>query len=131
WGAAPVAAPPDVDRQRRVEFEGTAHLALDQLRGGIHLVRRALEEELVVNLQDEACLKIRIRECLLAADHRDLDDVRRGSLDRHVDREALALAADLGATGAELGNRTAPAEQRTDVAVRPGELDRLLDVALD
>src|SRR4051794_20302271 len=96
-GGQPVLADADVDGERRIEVEGAAHRFLDQLRGGLHLVRWSLEEELVVDLEDQAGLEVRFLELLLGLDHRDLDDVRRGPLDRHVHREALALASHLRA----------------------------------
>ena len=60
-------------------------------------------------------------------DHRHLHDVGRGALDDHVDREALALLAQLPAARAQLGDLAAAAEQRRDVAVLGALLDRLLD----
>ena len=55
-GVEPVRADADVDLERRVELVGGAHLAPHQLGRAVHLLRRALEEQLVVDLQDEAGL---------------------------------------------------------------------------
>ena len=66
-------------------------------------------------------------ERLVAADHRDLHDVGRGPLDHHVDREPLALLAQLPASRPELRDLAAPAEQGRDVAVLGSLRDRLLD----
>ena len=64
---------------------------------------------------------------VVAADHGDLHDVGRGALDDHVDREPLALLAQLPAPRAQLGHLAAAPEQRRDVAVLGALLDRLLD----
>jgi hypothetical protein len=54
----PVFADADVDGEGRIEVEGSAHCLLDQLRRGVHLVGRPLEEELVVDLQDQTRFEI-------------------------------------------------------------------------
>ena len=56
-GVEPVLADADVDLERRVELVGGAHLAPHQLGRVVHLPRRALEEQLVVDLQDQAGLR--------------------------------------------------------------------------
>ncbi len=61
------------------------------------------------------------------ADHRELDDVRRGALDHGVDREPLAERAHLPVRRPQLGDRPATAEHRHRVAA----LARLLDRARD
>ena len=98
----------------------------DQLGRVVHLLRRALEEELVVDLEDQAGLHPGLAQRPLAAHHRDLDDVRRGALDHRVDREPLAEAARLGVAGAQLGDRAAAAHQRRHVALLLRPLDHLL-----
>ena len=54
----PVLAHADVHRKRRIQIERAAHGLLDELRCGVHLIGRALEEELVVDLEDEAGLEV-------------------------------------------------------------------------
>ena len=60
---------------------------------------------------------------VVAAHHRDLDDVGRGALDDRVDREPLAELARLPVARADLGDLAAAAEQRADVAVVLGLRD--------
>ena len=67
----------------------------------------------------------------VAAHHRDLHDVGGGPLDHHVDREPLALLAQLPAPRAQLRHLAAAAEQRRHVAVLGALLDRLLDEPRD
>ena len=56
-GAQPVGADADVDRQRRVDRERLDHLAAGQLGDCVGLGLRALEQELVVDLQDQPDLE--------------------------------------------------------------------------
>ncbi len=67
----------------------------------------------------------------MAADHRELDDVRRGALDDRVDRQPLAQAPALALVGAELRNPAAPAEKRLDEPFVGCVGDRLVDEAAD
>ena len=48
---------PGVDRERRVHLGGADHLARDDLGRLLGLLRRALEQQLVVDLQDAAGLQ--------------------------------------------------------------------------
>ena len=48
---------PDVDGQRRVDVGGADHLAAHDLGGLLGLLGRALEQQLVVDLQDAAGLQ--------------------------------------------------------------------------
>ena len=80
-----------------VELEGAAHRALDQLArpppsrrlGPSNSSSSWIWRTRRVSSSDSASASC-------GSHHRDLDDVRRRALDRHVDREPLALAADLG-----------------------------------
>src|SRR5690349_3649526 len=122
----PVRPDARVDGERRVEVGGADHLAGDDLRRPLHLLRRALEEQLVVDLQDRARPHALRGERLVRAHHRDLDDVGGGALDDRVDGQPLAELARLPVAGADLGDLAAAAEQRRDVAVLLGLLDRVL-----
>src|SRR5688572_23271171 len=62
-------------------------------------------------------------------DHRQLYQICLRSLDRHVDRGALAGFAHRTVSGAQLGDRAAPAQRRLDVPLRPRVRLRALDVA--
>ena len=88
---------------------------------------RSFEQQLVVDREDQARLQLGRGERPLAADHRELDDVRRGALDHGVDRQALAERAHLVVAGAQLRDLPAPAPERRDVALLLGLLDRLRD----
>src|SRR5258705_1826803 len=78
-GVEPVLADADVDLERRIELVGGAHLAPHQLGRAPHLPRRALEQQLVVDLQDQAGLPARLPPRPPATRPRHLYDVgRRG-----------------------------------------------------
>src|SRR3712207_9568186 len=68
------------------------------------LFRSALEQQLVVDLEDRARLQAGVAQGVVAADHRHLDDVRGGALDDRVDRQALAELARLPVARPDLGD---------------------------
>ena len=61
-------------------------------------------------------LQRRVGQRAVAADHRELDDVRGGALDDRVHREALAERARLVVARAQLGDLAAAPPQRRHVA---------------
>src|SRR5262249_54473278 len=95
-GVEPVRADADVDLERRIELCGATHCAPHQLGRVVHLPRGALEEELVVDLEDQARSHAGLPQRQLTADHRDLDDVGGRPLDHRVDRQPLAEPAGVG-----------------------------------
>jgi len=92
---------------------------------------RALEEQLIVDLEDQLGLQLLACEGRVGAHHRDLHDVRGGALDDHVHGEPLPLLAQLPAACAQLRHLPAAAEERRDVAVLGPLLNRVRDEALD
>ena len=56
----------------------------------VDLSERTFEQQLVVDLQDQAGVETACGDRAMTADHRDLDDVGGGALDHGVDGEALA-----------------------------------------
>src|SRR4051812_22774289 len=69
----PVRSDAGIDRQRRIEVRRGDHLAARDLLRRLHLLRRPLEEQLVVDLEDEPGLEARRGEGVVAAHHRHLD----------------------------------------------------------
>ena len=68
--------------------------------GAVHLLRRPLEEQLVVDLEDgSSSAAPPSARALWLVDHRDLDDVCRGALDDRVDRQPLAELAQSASCG--------------------------------
>src|ERR1700737_3709032 len=99
-GLQPVLPDTGVDGQRRVAVPHAAHLELDQLARGLCLLRWPLEQQLVVDRENQARVRALPLERGVAANHRQLDDVRGGALDDRVHGQALAQRAQLIVAGA-------------------------------
>src|ERR1700694_413677 len=78
-----------------------------------------------MNREDQPRLQLSHPEGVLAADHRELDDVGGGTLDDGVHSEALAERAHLVVAGTQLGNLPAPAPERLDMTLLLGLRDRV------
>src|SRR5436190_11879820 len=126
----PVSSHSDVHAKRWVELECSRHLAADYVARVLRLALGPLEEELVVDLEDELGLEAGLPERVAAADHRHLDDVRRGALDHHVHRQPLTEHPGLALARAQLGDATDAPEQGRHVAVGDRRGDRLVDPCL-
>ncbi len=74
-----------------------------------------------MDLQEHPRAETRVGERARQADHRALDDVGGGALDRGVDRRALAERPAARLLRLDLRQVDPPAEQRLDVAVLLGE----------
>ena len=88
-------------------------------------------DELVVHLQHHARVEIALVERAMHPRHRDLHDVRRGPLDRHIDRHALGGVAHGVHTAGHVRDVAPPSEERLHVALLDAERLRLEDVAPD
>ena len=86
--------------------------ALDQLAQVLHLVRRRFEDEFVVDLEQHRALESAAHELVVDADHRQLDEVRGGALQRRVHGGALGEAALVGVAAVHVGDGPHAAEQR-------------------
>src|SRR5260370_5500992 len=104
----PVRRPSRLHYQRHREpcaREGGAfHHSLDQFGGPLGLVLRHLEEQLVMDLEEHTRAEPGAGEGGGEADHRALDDVGGGGLERGVDRLALGRLAAPGIGGADGGD---------------------------
>src|SRR5574338_882946 len=78
----PVRTLPHVDHEWHREFRRVLHLVADEFPNIFQLGSRYLEHQFVVNLQQHPRLEPTLRQGALDIDHRDLDQVRRRSLDR-------------------------------------------------
>src|SRR4029077_18191171 len=125
-GVEPVGADAGVDLERRIELVGGGHLRPHQLERRVHLLRRALEEELVVDLQHQAGRHPLLPQAGPAAHHRHLDDVGGGALDHRVDSKALTEAPRVRVAGAQLGDRPAAPHQGGHVALLLRPFDHFL-----
>ena len=112
---APVAAKVDVDPERDPERQDMLHLVLHQLLHDEPFPFQHLEHQLIMDLHDEAASQTFAAEPVEHVHHRQLDDVRRGTLDGVVDGIPLGKSADVTVGAADVGNGELPAEKRGDV----------------
>ena len=68
-----------------------------------------------------------LRQRRVELDHRALENVGRGPLNRHVDRFALGLRAHLEITARQIRHQPSSAEHRLDHARAPRLLEHLID----
>src|SRR5256885_1490783 len=111
----PIAYHTDTYDERHSQTRGPFHMAFYQVRGAPLLPLRHLEHELVVHLQQHPSREILFAQGPLDADHGDLDQVRRRSLERGVGRGALPERTDIEVSVLQLRNVAPPSEQRLDV----------------
>ena len=114
-------------RQLRGPFHGLAHQRLDRLLFGFG----DLEDELVVHLEDHARPEPALLDRLRGPEHGQLDDVRRGSLDGIVERDAAAGLLQGPVGRAELGDLALPSEDRFGVAALPRLFDDPVEILPD
>src|SRR3954447_2659010 len=127
----PVRAEADLDLERDAQLGRVLH-DLDHER--LHLCalgERNLEHELVVHGQHHPAFELRLLERAVEVDHRELEDVGRGSLHGRVLRHALPDLADAEVVGRQLWELTAPAEERGGEPARLRFANRLGHVARD
>ena len=96
-------------------------------RIGLELVRRHLEDQLVVHLQQHPALELPLGDGGVDPDHGELDQVGRGALERRVLRVALAVGAHVEVAVLDLGDVAAALEQGLDVALLPRQLDHAVE----
>ena len=107
----PVVAVAVVGHQRHLEAVDPAHAHRQFGRQGFDPRGRHLEHQFVVHLHDHAHLgRVRVQPGLYV-DHRQLDQVRRGALQRRVDGGAFGVAALGLVLRLDVGQVQAPSEQ--------------------
>src|SRR5450756_102592 len=116
-GGHPVGAHAHLHFERRVHLVGAAHGVAQQGHALLDLGLGALEDELVVHLEDEPRAQLAPGELAAHRHHGHLDDVGGRALEHGVDRQALAQRAQAVVGGAQLRHGPAPPEQRGDVAI--------------
>src|SRR5688500_9242103 len=120
----PSAACADLNDERYGELDGLLHLRADQLLRFGDLLLRRFEDQLVVDLEEQARSQVSIGERLRHARHGGPGDVGGGALDRRVDRDALAGLRVDRAPAEQLGDESLATEQRAHPAVLLRRLDR-------
>ena len=95
-------------QQRNGELRHMLHLLREKGRHLLALRYRALDDQLVVYLQDKPRLQLLLAKRFVYVDHRELDDIRRRALNGRVERDALAKRTDVEIAALEL-RKIAPA----------------------
>ena len=126
---APIRTRAAVDHNWHFQFDHRLHLMLHQLLYLLNLLPRNIEEELVVHLQRHSRLKLFFPETAVDADHGNLDQVRRGTLQRSIHRCSFRKAAQIRIAALHIGDRANPAEERVDPLFSARLFKQPIDVA--
>src|ERR1041385_504047 len=116
----PVVPHAHIHDQRDLERRGALHVALDQHGHRLDLGPGRLEDELVVDLQQQPARQPLLPERPVEAHHRDLDEIRRGALERGILRLSLAECAQVEVLVPDLGDIAPTPEEGLDVSARSG-----------
>ena len=108
-GLVPAVAGADGHVEGDLQLRGTAHLLAHQRLEGLALAGEDLEDQLVVDLEQHPRPQPGLDGRLVHAQHRHLDQVGCGALDRGVEGHPLCHLATLAVVGGEVGQVTAPA----------------------
>src|SRR6266853_499644 len=127
----PIHSHADTYDQGDPQVGGSLHMAFYQLRGDLLLTMRDLNHKLVMHLQDHSR-----REPLLLqgggnADHGDLDQVRRRTLEGGVGGGPLAKRAHVVVLVLELRYVAPPSEQCLDIPLLTGLGHRAIEPGPD
>ena len=114
--------------QRHRERRCGLHYLASELGQRRCLILRRFEQQLIVDLQQQARPKPRGGECRGQPHHRALDDVRRSPLQRRIDRLTFGLGAVRRVLVGNARHPAAPAEWAGDIALFPRLLLRALHV---
>src|SRR5659263_275387 len=115
-----------IDFQRRVKLPGAGHLAAGEFGDGGSFRLGGLEDQLIVDLKDQARGQAFRLQGAIGIDHSDFHDIRGAALDDRVDRQALAQFSHAVLGGAQLGDQAAAAQHGDDKAVFSCLLDNLV-----
>src|SRR5512139_3085382 len=107
---------------------GPLHRLLEDPRGLRRLAFRGLRDQLVVDLEDQPGAHSPPAVFPVDPYHRDLDDVRRASLDRGVDRHPLRRLPEDLVPRVDVPEKPAPPQDRSHEAVAARLLLDLPDV---
>src|SRR2546425_527703 len=125
-GIDPIPAHAGTYDQRNAQPAGGFHMAFYKLARDRLLRFRDLEHQLVMDLEHHPSAEVSLAERPVDANHRDLDEVGGGALERGIGRRALAEGADVEVAVAQLRNVAAAPEDRLDEALLAGGGDRAI-----
>src|SRR5215467_3967554 len=127
----PVRPRTDFHFKRNFQLIHAFHLLLHQFRERALLPGRGLEQQFIVHLQDHLRLHLFLAQPLVNSDHRQLDQVRRRTLQRRVQRRSLREIAQLDLRRQDLRYGPDPAEQSARFAAFTGLFQHPVQVGFD
>ena len=92
------------------------HLFLQKLPHPVRIPFRAFDDQFVVDLEHQPCLRAFICQAVPHPHHGKLDDVGRRPLDRHVERDPFPEGAHVKVGALQLRQVPAPVPERPDTA---------------
>src|SRR5207237_1305748 len=122
----PILSSTDSYDEWHAQNRNALHLAFYKSPANRPLRLRNLENKLIVHLEHHLGGEVRLLDRGVNADHRDLDEIRRRSLQRRVGRCPFAEGTDTEVAVAQLRNIAPPAEERLDEPL----VTRLFDGAI-
>ena len=130
-GFIPAASRLGLHHQRHLQLGHLLHFPLQNGGGCLGLRLGALDDQLVVDLENELGLQPGLPKGLIHPDHGQLDDIRRRALDGGVQRHPLAEGAEVEVAALELRQIPPPAIERGHIALGLGGLDDVLHIGAD
>ena len=109
-------------------MNGILHLRHDDVAYAVDLRSRHIEVEFVMHLHDHLRLQFFFFEAPMDRDHRHLDDVGSGALDRCVDRIAFGERTDRGILRVDVRQVTLASEEGLGVTALTGYFFLILNV---
>ena len=117
--------------QNHRQIGGIFHVPFQKFPNDVDFLGRRLNDQLIVHLQDQLRLKSPLPQLVPHADHGDLHDVRRRSLDRCVHRHTLPKGTLHEIGRRKLRHRAASSEKRQRVALFLRKRHQMIEIPLD
>src|ERR1051326_1438185 len=127
----PIIPDPDFHFDGHRKGKGLLHLSQNYFPCPLLFALRDLEDKFVVHLEQHRRIDFFFPKDVVDFYHRDLDHVCGRSLNRHVDRLSLGVAADVEVPAVDVREVSPPADEGGHIAILPCLLQRVEDVLVD
>src|SRR6202165_585845 len=97
------------------------HLVLHELLHLIELARNYLEDQLIMDLKQHFALQMPGLQRIIDPDHRDLDQIGSGSLNRRIGSNSFTKCTNVEIPFAQLRDISPPPEYRLHISVLASE----------
>src|SRR6267378_74141 len=128
---APVGPEADFHYDGHSQFVNAFHLFLNESLQLAALLPRCFEQQLVVDLQNHFCLEFLLGQAGVNVDHRELDEISGGALQRRIERRAFRKIAQLHLRRVDFRNRADSSKQSLRHAGLAGLRKNIVKVLLD